>query len=284
MRKSGLVYSFFLCLGRSLGSVHALYKATSNIHAGWNICHQPTGARRGEKGNHYSQTSLLPLLVSSSLQACGRKYCTVEERRQHLVDHHRFPRGGAMGLDRIHLRSGHVLVAPLRVLWREGGLVCSDPAFRGSQLGGALPAVCYVSVRGTSHAEVALVPACCGCRRKKGQVRALPQYRKGNGGRHGMGMESAQAPAAASSGQQAEPAGLAPDGGGSAAAAGTAGSGSMQDEELPDVAHSLSRLSMAAEASTVPNVVSFGRRQPGRGIPGVQRGRGGQKVHKGFVD
>lgn len=44
-----------------------------------------------------------------------------------------------------------------------------------------------------------------------------------------------------------------------------------------EVAVGLSRLSMAAETSSVPSVVSFGRGR-GRGLAGVGRGRGGQKA------
>ena len=42
----------------------------------------------------------------------------------------------------------------------------------------------------------------------------------------------------------------------------------------------MSRLSMAAETSSVPSAISFGRGR-GRGLMGVGRGRGGQKASGG---
>ena len=42
----------------------------------------------------------------------------------------------------------------------------------------------------------------------------------------------------------------------------------------------MSRLSVAAETSSVPSAISFGRGR-GRGLMGVGRGRGGQKASGG---
>lgn len=36
------------------------------------------------------------------VESCDRKFSSIEQRKHHLVDHHKFPRGG--NLDRIHLR------------------------------------------------------------------------------------------------------------------------------------------------------------------------------------
>lgn len=42
------------------------------------------------------------LPVAGLVEGCHRHFCTVEERKQHLIDHHRFPRN--YDFDRIHLR------------------------------------------------------------------------------------------------------------------------------------------------------------------------------------
>eukprot|EP00887_Chlorella_sp_A99_P007129 scaffold2.g7129.t1 len=152
-------------------------------------------------------------------QGCGRKFCTVEERRQHLTDHHK---------------------------------------------------------------------------RKKGQIRPLPQYRKAaNGGRKGTDAAASAAAsaagAAADAAQQAAPgqAGAAGGVGTSAAEGGgrRGGEGEPMEEDplVAAAAQGLSRLTTAAEQSSVPQVVSFGRGR-GRGLPGVGRGRGGQKARSGMVD
>jgi hypothetical protein len=52
--------------------------------------------------------SVYPCLV----EACGRTFCTVEERRQHLVDLHRFPK--QYSFDRLHLRRKKGQIRPLR--------------------------------------------------------------------------------------------------------------------------------------------------------------------------
>lgn len=48
------------------------------------------------------------------MEGCGRKFCTPQERKQHLVGHHRFPRNYAF--DRIHLRRAalHAALCTLR--------------------------------------------------------------------------------------------------------------------------------------------------------------------------
>jgi hypothetical protein len=37
------------------------------------------------------------------VESCLKKFCTIEQRKQHLMDFHKFPKG--YNLDRIHLRS-----------------------------------------------------------------------------------------------------------------------------------------------------------------------------------
>lgn len=51
-----------------------------------------------------------------------------------------------------------------------------------------------------------------------------------------------------------------------------------------DVSLTMSRLALAAQQGKVPNVVSFGHRRAGMGIPGVKRGRGGIKLPPGSHD
>ncbi|KAL4425996.1 hypothetical protein ABPG75_010012 [Micractinium tetrahymenae] len=154
------------------------------------------------------------------VEGCPRKFCTVEERKQHLADHHKFPRN--FHFDRIHLR------------------------------------------------------------RHRGQIRPLPQYRKGGHGRQAMAAEAAPADAsAAAPGEPAAAAGQAAAAGGDAAASVPAAAAGAHEAAMADVGEDvvagMSRLSMAAETSSVPNVVHFGRGR-GRGLAGVPRGRGGLKV------
>ena len=149
--------------------------------------------------------------------------------------------------------------------------------------GQACPAPRWRCNRACSSAGVRL-PALPRCRRRKAQIRPLPQFQKGGHGRQAM---------AAPAGGAAEG---SPDGAAAAAAAGAGGEaapsqqgqqhGQQQEAEEPhaeDVVHGMSRLSMAAETSRVPNVVSFGRGR-GRGLAGVSRGRGGQKLHSHFME
>lgn len=148
------------------------------------------------------------------VEGCPRKFCTVEERKQHLTDHHKFPRN--FHFDRIHLR------------------------------------------------------------RRKAQIRPLPQYRKGGHGRQAMeaegeGEEGAEAgPSAAAAGQAGAT--------GTASGCAEARQATMQGAEEvagphEEVLQGLSRLSMAAETSSVPDVIHFGRGR-GRGLTGVSFGRG----------
>lgn len=55
------------------------------------------------------------------VEACGRRFCGAEERKQHLVDHHRFPRN--YSFDRMHLR---------RALGGRGACSAQNPAARPS--------------------------------------------------------------------------------------------------------------------------------------------------------
>ncbi|KAI3427419.1 hypothetical protein D9Q98_010334 [Chlorella vulgaris] len=45
------------------------------------------------------------------VEGCPRKFCTVEERKQHLADHHKFPRH--FNFDRLHLRRRKAQIRPL---------------------------------------------------------------------------------------------------------------------------------------------------------------------------
>ncbi|EFN51066.1 hypothetical protein CHLNCDRAFT_141422 [Chlorella variabilis] len=45
------------------------------------------------------------------VEGCARKFCTVEERKQHLTEHHKFPRN--YNFDRIHLRRHKAQIRPL---------------------------------------------------------------------------------------------------------------------------------------------------------------------------
>lgn len=122
-------------------------------------------------------------------------------------------------------------------------------------------------------------------RRKKAQIRPLPQLQKGHG-RQAMASEgeageaAAASPAGASSAAAAG--GLAGDAGDQQqqqpvpAAAAAAGAAVAAPPQADEVVAGLSRLSMAAEHSTVPSVIHFGRGR-GRGLTGGGRGRGGQK-------
>ena len=53
---------------------------------------------------------LRPQVYCCLVEGCGRKFCTIEERKQHLVGHHRFPKNYAF--DRIHLRCRGQLRGP----------------------------------------------------------------------------------------------------------------------------------------------------------------------------
>lgn len=159
------------------------------------------------------------------VEGCARKFCTVEERKQHLTDHHKFPRH--FHFDRLHLK------------------------------------------------------------RRKAQIRPLPQFQKGHG-RQAMaadeaadsaaGAATAAQPAAAGDDQQQQ--GAAGAGGQGAGVDAAAGPASPTVAAADAVAHGMSRLSMAAETSSVPSAISFGRGR-GRGLMGVGRGRGGQKASGG---
>ncbi|KAI3427421.1 hypothetical protein D9Q98_010336 [Chlorella vulgaris] len=166
------------------------------------------------------------------VEGCPRKFCTVEERKQHLADHHKFPRH--FKFDRLHLR------------------------------------------------------------RRKAQIRALPRYQKGHG-RQAMQAAGAEedtlvaaAPGAAAAAAAA--AWVGSEEGGSALGAAAGPSTAQHLQQVPaaekeggtmpgtaavqhdDVLHGLSRLSMAAETSSVPSIIHFGRGR-GRGLMGG-RGRG----------
>jgi hypothetical protein len=119
----------------------------------------------------------------------------------------------------------------------------------GSKPGGAaLDCVRVLDVGPRVAHSLSFIPA---RRRKKAQVRQRPQYRKSAAQREGHGA----APAAM------DAAGPAPGGSGIEAAH------APQDE---DVVHSLSGLSVAAQA---PRAVSFGRQAPGLELPRPNRSR-----------
>ena len=104
------------------------------------------------------------------------------------------------------------------------------------------------------------------CRRRKAQVRPLPQYQKA-AARQGMETdERAESPSSPAPGA-AEPGSVA----------------RLAAADADAVAGALTRLSVAAEHSRVPNVVSFGRGR-GMGLPAVARGRGGQRLHAGAAE
>ena len=117
------------------------------------------------------------------LESCSRKFRTIEERRQHLWDHHQFPKN--YQFDRIHLR------------------------------------------------------------RRKGQIRPLPQYQKvGNSSKTNVPDQTLVD--SKSSSKKTE---------------------SMNEE----VVVGLSRLQMAAQTSQIPSVLSFGRRRTGLGVQSSQK-------------
>lgn len=132
-------------------------------------------------------------------------------------------------------------------------------------------AECLLATQGSS-----LLPKPA-CRRRKGQIRPLPQYRRVGHGRQAM---EAEAPAADAS-TAAAAADLTAMACGNAAAstlpAAAGGQATAVPEAGEDFVAGMSRLSMAAETSAVPNVIHFGRGR-GRSLAGVSRGRGGLKA------
>ncbi|KAH7620448.1 hypothetical protein NADE_003070 [Nannochloris sp. 'desiccata'] len=127
------------------------------------------------------------------VESCEKKFGSIEQRKQHLMDYHKFPKG--YSLDRIHLR------------------------------------------------------------RKKGQIRPLPQYRKNRNNQINSEQEkqnAAQASPPHSAGKAAE---------------------QPMDEDL---AEGMSRLHMSAPFSAVPRSVAFGHRRGGF-MPGLVTGRKGSR-------
>jgi hypothetical protein len=92
------------------------------------------------------------------------------------------------------------------------------------------------------------------CRRKKGQIRPLPQYQKGK--KNNTSEEPSPPPVNANAELSAEP---------------------MEE----DLAEGMSRLRMSASISVVPRSVAFGHRGRGGLMPGLVRGSKGSSQSGG---
>ena len=67
------------------------------------------------------------------VEGCGRTCCTVEERKQHLIDHHRFPR--SLHMDRVHLRRKKGQVRPLPQFQRSTAKAAAGKGASGGDEG-----------------------------------------------------------------------------------------------------------------------------------------------------
>ncbi|GAB4818283.1 hypothetical protein N2152v2_005329 [Parachlorella kessleri] len=168
------------------------------------------------------------------VEGCGRKFCTIEERKQHLTDHHRFPRN--YNFDRIHLRRRKAQIRPLPAYQKASPPVdvAIDP---------------YTG-RADEDGDTVIIAT---------RVAAVPRAHHDSVG-------------GASSGDVAAAGGTA--GGDAASAGGGSGGQQTEQRHDEEVVSGLGRLSVAAAEAMVPRNISFGRHLPGRGMPGAGRGRG----------